>query len=92
MTHTQTEHRLPLVQDADLNGKIVLVRFDHNVVKTGEIRDPFRIDRTIGTLYHIVERGGRPIMMTHVGRPRDKKSGDYRLQARGISRFHCAVS
>jgi phosphoglycerate kinase len=67
---------LPLIQDADLAGKVVLVRFDHNVVKGGEIRDPFRIDRTIGTLFHIVERGGRPIMMTHVGRPRDKKTGD----------------
>jgi phosphoglycerate kinase len=66
---------LPLIQDADLNGKIVLVRFDHNVVKGGEIRDPYRIDRTLGTLFHIVERGGRPIMMTHVGRPRDKKTG-----------------
>lgn len=66
---------LPLIQDADLNGKIVLVRFDHNVVKGGEIRDPFRIDRTLGTLFHIVERGGRPILMTHVGRPRDKKTG-----------------
>jgi phosphoglycerate kinase len=75
MMNTQTVHRLPLIQEADLNGKIVLVRFDHNVVKNGEIRDPFRIDRTIGTLFHIVERGGRPIMMTHVGRPRDKKSG-----------------
>jgi phosphoglycerate kinase len=66
---------LPLIQDADLEGKVVLIRFDHNVVKNGEIRDPFRIDRTIGTLFHIVERGGRPIMMTHVGRPRDKKTG-----------------
>ena len=67
---------LPLIQDADLAGKVVLVRFDHNVVKGGAIRDPFRIDRTIGTLFHIVERGGRPILMTHVGRPRDKKTGD----------------
>ncbi|RMG00105.1 MAG: phosphoglycerate kinase [Nitrospirae bacterium] len=66
---------LPLIQDADLEGKIVLIRFDHNVVKKGVIRDPFRIDRTIGTLFNIVERGGRPIMMTHVGRPRDKKTG-----------------
>ena len=66
---------LPLIQDADLEGKVVLVRFDHNVVKGGEIRDPYRIDRTIGTLFHVVERGGRPIMMTHVGRPRDKRSG-----------------
>jgi len=74
MINKHAEQRLPLVQEADLNGKIVLVRFDHNVVKNNEIRDPFRIDRTIGTLFHIVERGGRPIMMTHVGRPRDKKS------------------
>lgn len=66
---------LPLIQDANLNGKVVLVRFDHNVVKAGEIRDPFRIDRTIGTLFNIVERGGRPILMTHVGRPKDKRSG-----------------
>jgi phosphoglycerate kinase len=75
MGNTLTAHGLPLIQDADLNGKIVLVRFDHNVVKKGEITDPFRIDRTVGTLFHIVERGGRPIMMTHVGRPKDKKTG-----------------
>lgn len=66
---------VPLIQDADLDGKVVLVRFDHNVVKKGEIRDPYRIDQTLGTLFHIVERGGRPIMMTHVGRPKDKKTG-----------------
>ncbi len=67
--------RLPLIQEADLNGKLVLVRFDHNVIKKGVIRDPYRIDKTLGTLYNIVERGGRPILMTHVGRPRDKKTG-----------------
>jgi phosphoglycerate kinase len=72
--------RLPLIQNADLNGKIVLVRFDHNVVKDGVIRDPYRIDRTFGTLYNIVERGGRPILMTHVGRPRDKKTGEIRCR------------
>jgi phosphoglycerate kinase len=66
---------LPLIQDADLDGKVVLVRFDHNVVKNGVVRDPYRIDRGLGTLYSIVERGGRPILMTHVGRPRDKKTG-----------------
>jgi phosphoglycerate kinase len=73
--------RLPLIQNADLNGKIVLVRFDHNVVKDGEIRDPYRIDRTFGTLYNIVERGGRPILMTHVGRPKDKKTGEIRCKS-----------
>ncbi len=75
MSSVKSDHGLPLIQDADLDGKIVLVRFDHNVVKNGEIRDPFRIDQTIGTLFYIVERGARPIMMTHIGRPRDKKTG-----------------
>ncbi len=69
------DKRLPLIQNAPLEGKIVLVRFDHNVVKKGQIRDPYRIDMTLGTLYNIVERGGRPILMTHVGRPKDKKTG-----------------
>jgi phosphoglycerate kinase len=67
--------KLPLLQYADLREKVVLVRVDHNVVKKGIIQDPYRIDRTIGTIYNIVERGGRIILMTHVGRPRDKKTG-----------------
>ena len=29
--------QLPLLQDADLEGKVVLVRVDHNVVKKGTI-------------------------------------------------------
>ncbi|GBE39651.1 MAG TPA: phosphoglycerate kinase [Nitrospirae bacterium] len=66
---------VPVIQDADLSGKVVLVRFDHNVVKKGVIRDPYRIDKTLGTLYNIVERGGRPILMTHIGRPKNKKTG-----------------
>lgn len=66
------DDRLPLIQDADLEGKVVLVRVDHNVVKKGTIVDPYRIDATFGTLYNIVERGGRPILMTHIGRPKDK--------------------
>jgi len=67
--------RLPLLQNADLENKVVLLRVDHNVVKKGRIQDPFRIDQTIGTLFNIVARGGRPIIMTHVGRPRDKDTG-----------------
>jgi len=67
--------RLPLLQDADLNGKVVLIRVDHNVVKNGVIKDPFRIDKTLETLYYTVDQGGRPILMTHIGRPRDKKTG-----------------
>lgn len=76
----ELDPRLPLVQNADLKDKIVLVRVDHNVVKNGIIRDPYRIDATLGTLYNIVERGGRPILMTHVGRTRDKKTGKIKVE------------
>jgi len=66
---------LPLLQSADIQDKIVLLRVDHNVVKKGRMQDPYRIDQTIGTIFNIVERGGRLIMMTHVGRPRDRSTG-----------------
>jgi phosphoglycerate kinase len=70
--------RLPCIEDADLNGKVVLIRMDHNVVEGGKIEDPYRIDATIPTLYWVIEKGGRPIIMTHIGRPRDKKTGHIR--------------
>jgi len=68
--------QLPLIQHADLKDKVVLVRVDHNVVKKGEIHDPYRIDATFGTLFHILAKGGKIILMTHVGRPKDKKTGN----------------
>ena len=67
--------QLRLLSQIDIRGKIVLVRVDHNVVKKGKINDPYRIDATMGTLYAIAEKGGRPILMTHIGRPKDKKTG-----------------
>nr|MDK2850332.1 phosphoglycerate kinase [Candidatus Cloacimonadota bacterium] len=66
---------LPSILDVDLNGKVVLVRMDHNVVKKGKIKDTMRIDATIPTLFHIFKKGGLPILMTHVGRPYDKHTG-----------------
>lgn len=68
-----------LLQDADLKGKIVLVRVDHNVVKKGIIHDPYRIDATLGTLFYIIAKGGKLILMTHVGRPKDKKTSEIKI-------------
>ncbi|MFH1481610.1 MAG: phosphoglycerate kinase, partial [Pseudomonadota bacterium] len=51
------DHRLRLIQQASMQGKIVLVRVDHNVVKKGKIQDPYRIDVSFKTLYAIVEKG-----------------------------------
>ncbi len=75
METPKLDPRLRLLQQADIRGKTVLVRVDHNVVKKGKIKDPYRIDVTFSTLYTIVEKGGRPLLMTHIGRPKDKKTG-----------------
>jgi len=69
-------NKLPSMLDADLRGKVCLVRMDHNVVKKGKIKDTMRIDATIPTLLHIYKQGGLPVLMTHVGRPFDKKTGE----------------
>ncbi|MCK5051911.1 MAG: phosphoglycerate kinase [Candidatus Cloacimonetes bacterium] len=66
---------IPRIQDADLKDKLVLVRVDHNVAKEHMIKDPFRIDKTFGTLFNILSKGGKLILMSHVGRPKDKKTG-----------------
>ncbi len=66
---------IPKIQDADLRGQVVLVRVDHNVAQKHVVKDPFRIDVTFGTLFNILSKGGKLILMSHVGRPRDKKTG-----------------
>ena len=75
MTQFNIDPGLPAMQAIDLKDKIVLVRVDHNVVKKGKIKDPYRIDATLGTLFNIMAKGGKPVLMTHVGRPRNKKTG-----------------
>jgi phosphoglycerate kinase len=73
--------KIPVIQNADLNGKVVLVRVDHNVVKKGAIKDPYRIDSTIGTIAYILAKGGKPILMTHGGRPKDKATGNINISS-----------
>ncbi len=71
--------KLPNMLDMDMKGKVVLVRMDHNVVKKGKIKDSMRIDATIPTLLHIYKKGGLPVLMSHVGRPYDKKTGEFNI-------------
>jgi len=67
--------RIPLITDASLSGKLVLIRSDHNVVKKGKIKDPFKIERSRKTIDYVLKNGGYPIIMSHFGRPRNKKTG-----------------
>ncbi len=80
MEKTNLSQGLRVMQKAALKDRVVLIRVDHNVVKKGKIKDPYRIDTTFPTLYAVAAGGGYPILMTHVGRPKDKKTGKIKCE------------
>jgi phosphoglycerate kinase len=62
---------LPTLDGLDVGGKRVLVRADLNVpLDDGRITDDFRIRAFLPTLERILERGGRAVIVSHLGRPK----------------------
>lgn len=65
--------RFRTLDDLDVAGKRVLVRADLNVpVRDGKVTDATRIERLAPTLAAIIERGGKPVVMSHFGRPKGR--------------------
>jgi len=69
------------VADVDVRGKRVLMRADFNVpLESGKITDDRRIVQAMPTIKSVIERGGRLILMSHLGRPKGGPEPKYSLK------------
>ncbi len=64
-----------------LQGKKVLIRVDFNVpIKDGKVADDSRIQAAMPTIKKVLEGGGIPVIMSHLGRPKGERKPEYSLQ------------
>jgi phosphoglycerate kinase len=65
------------LDEIDLRGKRVLVRVDLNVpMDGGRVGDLTRLERTAPTLTEIAGKGGKVILLSHFGRPKERNAAD----------------
>ncbi|MFT5059205.1 MAG: phosphoglycerate kinase [Planctomycetota bacterium] len=81
----------PSLQSLALQGKTVLIRVDFNVPRDeqGRITDDTRIRAALPTLRAVLEAGGKPVLLMHLGRPSGQVVEDLRVGAIGERLAEC---
>jgi phosphoglycerate kinase len=68
------------LSEADLKGKVVLVRCDLNVPLDGKtITDDTRIRASVPTVKYLMEKGAKVLLSSHLGRPKDGPEDKFSL-------------
>ncbi|MGV8073381.1 MAG: phosphoglycerate kinase [Syntrophobacteraceae bacterium] len=71
------------LDDMDFNGKRVFIRVDFNVPldkQTRQVKDDMRIRAILPTLNKVIEKGGKAVLASHLGRPKGKVSEEFSLK------------
>jgi len=69
------------VEDLDLQGKRVLMRVDFNVPLEGrEVVNDKRIRAALPTIRYVVGKGGKLVLMSHLGRPKGSRVAEMSLK------------
>jgi phosphoglycerate kinase len=69
------------IADLELRGKRVFMRVDFNVpLSDGKITDDNRIEASLPSIRYVIEKGGRLILASHLGRPKGKPEAKYSLK------------
>jgi phosphoglycerate kinase len=73
--------RLPSIADAEVAGRIVLIRADLNVpVKNGAVSDATRLERFAPTVRDLARKGARIAILAHFGRPNGRPDPAFTLR------------
>ena len=69
------------IADVDVRDKVVLMRVDFNVPQEddGSITDDRRIRMALPSIESVLARGGKLVLMSHLGRPKGKASSPLTL-------------
>lgn len=68
------------IANMELQDRKVLVRVDINVpIHNGIVGDETRIARAVPSINQIIEKGGHPVILSHLGRPKSKPVADLSL-------------
>lgn len=69
------------IADVNPQGKVVLMRVDFNVPQNdaGEITDDRRIRMALPSIQSVIQRGGKLVLMSHLGRPKGKPQPEFTL-------------
>tara|TARA_R110002073_G_scaffold38749_8_gene110984 strand:- start:4246 stop:5445 length:1200 start_codon:yes stop_codon:yes gene_type:complete len=69
------------IEDANVEGKRVLVRVDFNVpMQDGKITDATRVRSALPTIEHLKRNGAKVILLSHFGRPKGQASDENSLR------------
>ena len=70
------------IDQLDVKGKRILLRVDYNVPlkEDGDVANNQRIISTLPTLRSILDRGGRAVLLSHLGRPKPGQESKFSLR------------